>query len=100
MKDLLLQARVVGRTSNKKIHVVIWQTTSNICTRKRVARAARLFFFIQPIKSLIGGVVFSPSFLKLPNDNEWSILTSWKSRLPGKKTAMSKVEICTCVLSF
>ena len=30
-----------------KIHVVIWQTTSKICTKERAARAARLFFLIQ-----------------------------------------------------
>ena len=29
------------------IHVVIWQTTSKICTKERAARAARLFFLIQ-----------------------------------------------------
>ena len=32
-----------------KFHVVVWQTTSKHCTKKRAARAARLFFFIQPI---------------------------------------------------
>ena len=46
VKDVLLRARVV-----------VWQTTSKHCTKKRAARAARLVFFIQPIKSLIGGVV-------------------------------------------
>ena len=40
-----------------KFHVVVWQTTSKHCTKKRAARAARLLFFIQPIKSLICGVV-------------------------------------------
>ena len=40
-----------------KSHVVIWQTTSKNCTKVRAARAARLFFLIQPIKSLICGVV-------------------------------------------
>ena len=30
-----------------KFHVVVWQTTSKQCTKKRAARAARLFFFIQ-----------------------------------------------------
>ena len=40
-----------------KFHVVLWQTTSKHCTKKRAARAARLLFFIQPIKSLICGVV-------------------------------------------
>ena len=41
----------------KSVHVAVWQTTSKHCTKKRAARAARLFFFIQPIKSLICGVV-------------------------------------------
>ena len=40
-----------------KFHVVVCQTTSKRCTKKRAAHAARLFFFIQPIKSLICGVV-------------------------------------------
>ena len=35
----------------------ICQTTSKHCPKKRAARAARLFFFIQPIKSLTCGVV-------------------------------------------
>ena len=56
-KDLLLRARVVVRTSNMKIHVVVWQTTSKNYTKKRAARAARLFFLIQSIKSLICGVI-------------------------------------------
>ena len=45
MKDLLLRARVVVRTSN----VNIWQTSSKCCTKKRASRAAQLFVFIQPI---------------------------------------------------
>ena len=40
-----------------KFHVVIWQTTSKNSTKKRVARASRLSFLIQPIKSLICVVV-------------------------------------------
>ena len=40
-----------------KFHVVVWQTTTTNCTKKRAARAARLFFLIQPINSLIFGVV-------------------------------------------
>ena len=39
-----------------KFHVVIWQMTSNNCTKVRAARAARLFFLIQPIRSLFSGV--------------------------------------------
>ena len=57
MKDLQLQVRVVVRTSNMKIHVVIWWTTSKNCTKKGGARGVRLFFLIQPIKSLICGFV-------------------------------------------
>ena len=51
-----------------KIHVVIWQTTSKNCTKVRAARAARLFFLIQPIRSLFSGVVVAvaSSLLKLP----------------------------------
>ena len=40
-----------------KFQAVDWQPTSKNCTKKRAARAARLFFPIQPIKSLISGVV-------------------------------------------
>jgi len=47
-----------------KFHVVVWQTTSKHCTKKRAARAARLFFFIQPIKSLICGVVVDAAVVK------------------------------------
>ena len=52
VNDLLLRARVVVKTSNVKIsrRLVVWQTTSKHCAKKRAARAARLFFFIQPIK--------------------------------------------------
>ena len=47
-----------------KFHVVVWQTTSKHCTKKRAARAARLFFVIQPIKSLICGVVVDVAVVK------------------------------------
>ena len=43
---------------------VAWQTASKHCTKKRAARAARLFFFIQPIKSLICGVVVDVAVVK------------------------------------
>ena len=57
-KDLLLRARVVVKTSNMKIsRRRLADYTSQHCNKKRAARAARLFFFIQPIKSLICGVV-------------------------------------------
>ena len=44
-----------------KFDVVVWQTTSKHCTKKR---AARLFFFVQPIKSLICGVVVDVAVVK------------------------------------
>ena len=52
MKDLLHRARVVVRTSNMKIS----RRRLADYTKKRATRAARLFFFIQPIKSLICAV--------------------------------------------
>ena len=73
MKDLLLRASVVFRTSNMKISrshledygkIVIWKTMAKHCTKKRAARAARLFFFIQPIKSLTCGVVVDVAVVK------------------------------------
>ena len=45
------------RQNLKYLNFVIWQTTSKNCTKKRAARAARLFSLIQPIKSLICEVV-------------------------------------------
>ena len=61
MKNLLQRFRVVVRTSKMlKFHVVIWQTSSQNFTKghaARAARAARSFFFVQPIKALICGVV-------------------------------------------
>ena len=47
-----------------KFCVVVCQTTSKHCTKKRATRAARLFFFIQPIKSLIFGVVVDVAVAK------------------------------------
>ena len=47
-----------------QFHAVVCQTTSKHCTKKRATRAARLFFFIQPIKSLICGVVVDVAVVK------------------------------------
>ena len=47
MEDFLLRTGVVVRVSN--------------CTKERAARAARLFFVILPIKSLIDGVIVAVS---------------------------------------
>ena len=47
-----------------KFHVIVWQTTSKHCTKNRAARAARLFFFIQQIKSTIWGVDIDVAVVK------------------------------------
>ena len=57
MKDLPLGAPVVVRTSTMKISRSPLADYVKNCTKNRAARAARLFFLIQPIKSLICGVV-------------------------------------------
>ena len=56
-KDFLLRARVVVKTSNMKISRRRWQTTTKKLHKKRDILAARSFSLIQPIKSLIRGVV-------------------------------------------
>ena len=57
IKDLLLCVYVVAKTLNLKFSFVIRQATSKNCTKVRAARAARLLFLIQPIRSLFSGVV-------------------------------------------
>jgi len=47
-----------------EFRVVVWQTTSKQCIKMRAARAARLFFVIQPIKSLICGVAVDDAVVK------------------------------------
>ena len=61
MKGLLLRAHFVGRTTNMKISRCRLADYVKICTKKHAARAARLFFLFQPIKSLIFGVVVEPT---------------------------------------
>ena len=57
MKDLLRRARAVVTTSNMKISRRRLADYVKTLHKKRAARAARLSFFIQLIKSLISGVV-------------------------------------------
>ena len=65
MKHFLLRARVVVRTSNMKISGRrLADYTSKHRSKKRAARAARSFFFIEPIKSLICGVVADVALVK------------------------------------
>ena len=52
------------RQNLKYENFIVCQTTSKHCTKKRAARAARLFSFIQPIKSLICGVVVDVAVVK------------------------------------
>ena len=60
----------------RKFYVVVWQTTSKNFSKKRAARAARLLYLIQPIKSLIFGVFVAvavavvKSVVKLPIEFE------------------------------
>ena len=64
MKDLLLRARVVVRASNMKISRRRLADYVKTLHQKRAARAARLFLFIQPIKSLICGIVVDVAVVK------------------------------------
>ena len=50
---------IAAGSEPEKFHVIVWQTTSKKCTKKRAARAARIFVLTQPIISLIRGVVIS-----------------------------------------
>ena len=56
---------VASSRCRQKFHVVVWQTMSKHITKKRAARAAPLFFFIQPIKSLICGVFVNVAVVKI-----------------------------------
>ena len=57
MKNSSLRTCVVVRTSNMKISRRRLADYVKNCTKNRAARAARLFFLVQPDKSLICGVV-------------------------------------------
>ena len=63
-EDLLLQARVVVRASNMKISRRRLSDYVKTLPKKRAARAARLFFFIQLFKSLTCGVVVDIAVIK------------------------------------
>ena len=67
--------------------MVVWQTTSKHCTKKRAARAARLFFFIQPIKSLICGVVVDVAVVTI------IFLSLFSSRLLSFHSIVPHVEV-------
>ena len=57
IENLLLRAHVVVRTSSTKIPRRHLTDYVKNCTKKRAARAARLFVLLQPIKSLICSAV-------------------------------------------
>ena len=61
MEDLLLRARCVVRTSKMKISRRRLSNCVKICTKKRAARTARLFFLFQRqrrcVDALIGRVL-------------------------------------------
>ena len=56
MKGLLLRAHIGVRTSKMKISRRHLADYVKNCTKKRAARAARLFFLISSIKPFICGV--------------------------------------------
>jgi len=57
MKDLLLCVHVVLKTLNLEISRCHLAAYVKELSKTRAARAARLFFLIQPIRSLFSGVV-------------------------------------------
>ena len=60
MKDLLLFVHVVVKTLNLEIpRCHLAEYVKKIGAEVRAARVARLFFLIQPIRSLFSGVVFA-----------------------------------------
>ena len=101
MNDLLLCVDVVVKTLNLKI--VIWQATSKNCTKKWAARAARLFFLIQPMRSLFSGVVGNREFNCLNKMNKGrTIRNHWrgggvtipKKIIPAKENSQQKKHSC------
>ena len=57
MKDILLRVHVVVKTLNLEISRCHLADYGNEFARVRAARAARLFFIIQPIRSLFSAVL-------------------------------------------
>ena len=72
MKELRLCVHVVVKTLNLEISRCHLADYVKELSKVRAARAARLFFFIQPIRSLFSSVIFAlpSSLLKLPINNE------------------------------
>ena len=58
-----------------KFRVAIWQTTSKNCTKVRVARAAQLFFLIQPVICVASMtyVEYSSSAITMPHYTSWHV---------------------------
>ena len=65
IKELLLYARFVVKTTNAEIYRGYLQKTARSYAKARAACAARLFFTIQPIKFLICDVVIPAAFVML-----------------------------------
>ena len=65
MKDLLLDVHGVVKTTNLEIWRCRLADYVKECysIKVRAARAALLFFLIQPIKSLFSGAVFAVAFV-------------------------------------
>ena len=63
MKDLMLRAEVVFRTSKLKISRFLLTDYVKKLLQKCATRAARLFFLVQPIKSLICSAVVAVALI-------------------------------------
>ena len=63
MKDLMLRAEVVFRTSDMKVSRFLLTDYVKKLHQKCATRAARLFFLVQPIKSLICGAVVAVALI-------------------------------------
>ena len=96
---------VVVKTLN--LEIVIWQATSKNCTKKWAARAARLFFLIQPMRSLFSGVVGNREFNWLDKMNKGRTIrnhrkggggvTIPKKIIPAKENSQQKEKFLQAV---
>ena len=83
MKDLLLWALVVVRTSKMKISRPRLADHVKKLHQKHAARAARLFFLIQPMKSLISPHCYGNAMLRRLHMEEIAVygcLRTFRSR--------------------
>jgi len=88
-------SRLSSEPQKWKFHVLVWQTTSNDGTKKRATRAARLFFLIQAIKSLICGAVVAVAVV-IPYCNEERMESPLTSLLLYEFHSMRRIPMQKC----